>query len=149
MTKTGNFEILDGMPEDVLAIEAKGKITRADYEDFLIPEVTRRIAAQGKVKLLYVLGTGFAGYTAGAAWDDAKLGLLHLGDFARVAVVTDIEWIRMGMKMFAPMLRAPVHLFALDALDEAKVWIASDKDEPPHEPQVAADHKLPMLEDKM
>ncbi|GHE03355.1 hypothetical protein U879_19755 [Defluviimonas sp. 20V17] len=149
MTKVGNFEVLGGMPEDVLAIEAKGKITRADYEDFLIPEVSRRIAKQGKVKLLYVLGDDFAGYTAGAAWDDAKLGLLHLGDFARVALVTDIEWIRMGVKMFAPMLRAPVHLYHLGALDEARAWITSDNDDPPHEPQVAADHKLPTLEDKM
>lgn len=149
MTRQGNFEILGGMPADVLAIEARGKITRADYETVLIPEVTRRTRTQGKVKLLYLLGERFEGYTAGAAWDDAKLGILHLGDFARVAVVTDVDWIRMGVKMFAPMLSAPVHLFHTAELQSAKAWIAEDHPEPAPEKQVAADHKLPTLEDKM
>ena len=149
MTTEGKFEILDDLPADVLAVRARGKITRADYEEVLIPAVKRMVQREGKVKLLYILGDGFEGLTTGAAWDDAKLGILHMGDFARIAVVTDVEWIRMGMKMFAPMLRAPVQVFHNAEIDAAKDWIAQDRPEAPHEPQVAADRKLPTLEDKM
>ncbi|WP_102225569.1 SpoIIAA family protein [Acidimangrovimonas sediminis] len=149
MNVSGNFEILAGFPADVVAIEARGKITRADYEEVLIPAIARVVAAEGRAKLLYVLGEGFEGLTAGAAWDDAKLGILHMGEFAKVAVVTDVEWIRLGVKMFAPMLRPPVHLFHLSEMEAARSWIRNDHPEPPHVAEVAADHKLPTLEDKM
>jgi hypothetical protein len=120
------FEVLQGYPADVLAIAAHGRITRADYEKTLIPLVAQKVKAKGKVKLLYVLAQDFGGFTAGAAWDDARLGLTHLGDFARIAVVTDVEWIRLGVKMFAPLIRCPVHLFHTSDMDEAAAWIAGD-----------------------
>ncbi|MGB8623509.1 MAG: STAS/SEC14 domain-containing protein [Paracoccaceae bacterium] len=145
----GHFEILDGFPADVVAISAKGHITRKDYEDVLIPLVEERIRKEGKIKLLYVIDKGFEGFSAGAAWDDTKLGLLHMGDFSRIAVVTDVEWIRMGMKVFAPMIRCQVHLFGSDEMKAAKAWISEYHDAPPHEAQVAADHKIPTLEDKI
>jgi len=145
----GKFEILQGYPADVVAIAAHGYITRENYEDVLIPLVTETAKAQGKVKLLYVLGEEFEGVSAGAAWDDARLGLLHMDEFARMAVVTDIEWIRLGLKMFAPMMRYPIRVFHLGEREVAKTWLLHDKSEPPQEPQVAADHKLPTLEDKM
>lgn len=149
MTDSGKFEILDGYPADVIAISARGKITREDYETVLIPAVERVAKSQGKVKLVYVLGPAFEGYTAGAAWDDAKLGFLHMGDFARIAVVTDVEWIRLGVKMFAPMMPCPVRLFHVGETSVARDWITKDSPEAEHAPGVDADHKLPTLEDKM
>ncbi len=147
--KDGYFEILDGFPADVIAVSAHGHIGREDYEDKLIPFVEGVIGKEGKVRLLYVVGPDFEGFSAGAAWDDAKLGLMHLGDFTRVAVVTDIDWIRMGMKMFAPMMRGPVRVFAYSDLDKAKDWIAAPDDaHDDHQMDVAADHKIPPLEDK-
>lgn len=144
----GRFEVMEGLPEDVVGIVAHGKLTRAAYEGDLIPLIEARIAKEGKVKLLYVLGEAFEGFTAGAAWEDTKVGLLHLADFAKIAVVSDAEWIRMGVKLFAPMLRAPVSVFALDDLDAAKAWICANGAPERHGHDVAADHKIPPLEDK-
>lgn len=148
-TEDGSFEVLDGYPEDVVAIAAHGHISRRDYEDVLIPLVEERIRKEGKVKLLYVCANDFEGLSIGAALDDAKLGLLHLGEFARVAVVTDVEWIRGAVSMFAPLMRCPVRLFRQGETEVAKTWLVHDKPEPEGGPQVAADHKLPTLEDKM
>jgi hypothetical protein len=145
-----HLEILDGYPADVLAIRATGEVRREDYEQVLIPAVKAMVGAEGRVKLLYILGPQFAGITAGAMWDDAKLGLLHMGDFARVAVVTDVDWIRAAMKIFAPLTRSPVHVFPMSELAAAKVWI--DENGAPkaaHKPGVDVTHKLPLTEDKM
>ncbi|OOY31820.1 STAS/SEC14 domain-containing protein [Thioclava sp. F36-6] len=145
----GRFEFLDGFPADVLAFEAKGTIGAEAYEQHLIPAVEAKIAAEGKVKLLYIIGDAFDGYTAKAAWDDTKLGLSHLGDFAAVALVSDVDWIRWGVQAFAPMIPGTVKLFRLSELDQAKAWIcAAGKAEEDHSHDVAARHKLPTLEDR-
>ena len=140
------IEILEGFPQDVVAIEAFGHVGRADYEGVLIPAVEERIRAEGKVKLLYIIGDSFAGFSAGAAWDDARLGFLHMGDFARVAVVTDVEWIRMGVKLFAPLLPSPVHVFHLKEAEAAKAWLISD--DVPGGPEAEVSHRIPSLEDR-
>jgi len=58
----------------------------------------------GEARPTLSLGEDFDGWTVGAAWDDTKLGLLHLADFSRIALVSDIEWIRRVTKLFAPFL---------------------------------------------
>lgn len=143
------MRILEGYPADVLAVAAEGHITRADYDEVLIPAVTARIKAEGKVKLLYVIGEGFRGYSAGAIWDDAKLGFLHLGDFTRVAVVTDVGWIVGSVRLFAPLIPCPVQVFALAEIEAAKAWIAENGHEPPAGPGVDVTHKLPLSEDRL
>ncbi|MBI1219787.1 MAG: STAS/SEC14 domain-containing protein [Rhodobacteraceae bacterium] len=127
-----------------------GEIRREDYETVLIPAVEAKVKAEGRLKLVYVLGPDYAGFTAGAMWDDAKLGFLHMGDFARVAVVTDVEWIRAGVKIFAPLMPCPVHVFALAELEAAKLWIAENEaPAEPHKPGADVTHKLPLSEDRM
>ncbi len=144
------LEILTGYPADVVAVAAVGHVERSDYEELLIPAVTERIRAEGKVKLLYLIGPHFKGFTTGAAWDDAKLGFLHMGDFARVAVVTDIEWIRLGVRLTAPLMACPVRVFHLAETATARDWICGD--EPPDRgggPAVDVEQKLPLTEDFM
>ena len=124
--RSGRFVILEGYPDNVVAFRAEGVITRDDYEETLIPRVEERISAQGQIKLLYWCGQEFKGVSAGAMWDDARFGLTHLGDFSKIAVVSDIEWVRQSVKLFAPLVRAPVQVFHNADIEEAKCWIAED-----------------------
>ncbi|MCV2882846.1 STAS/SEC14 domain-containing protein [Actibacterium sp. XHP0104] len=119
----GHFRRLPGFPDTVLAVTATGKIDSDAYEQELMPMVEEQIAKTGKVRLVYMLGDGFEGFTAGAAWDDARLGLLHIRDFERIAIVTDADWIAMGVKLFAPLIPADVQVFETDDLDDVKSWI--------------------------
>ncbi len=151
MTKdsAGHFEILKDFPPDVVAVVAHGHLDREDYTKTLVPLTDKTIAREGRINLYYELGADFTGFSAGAAWNDARLGLLHLGDFARIAVVTDVEWVRLGVKMFAPLMASKLHLFHLSERDEARAWLA--KDGPGRikgELDVSADHKLQTMEDK-
>ena len=119
------IELMSGLPENVVGLSAIGEITGQDYEQTLIPAIEERIRRHGKVRVLYHLGPAFAGYTAAAMWDDAKLGLSHLRDFEQIAVVTDVDWCRYAVRLFAPLIPCPVKLFANAELAAAEDWVRS------------------------
>ena len=43
---------------------------------------------------VHVLGEGLDSHTAGDVWKDATLGISHARSFERIAVVSDLETIR-------------------------------------------------------
>ncbi len=133
------YVLLDGYPDNVIAIRAVGEVTSRDYEDRLIPLVRKREAAHGSLRLLMQLGPDFENYTAGAMWDDARLGLTHWRSFDRVAVVSDIGWITRGMKMFAPLMPGEVAVFPTDAMDAARAWICEGGADAAPPPEARAD----------
>ena len=108
------FKLIEDLPPDVLAIEATGKVTHEDYQNFLIPKA-EAMMAKGPVKLLYVAGEGFDGYELEALWDDSAFGVKHWHDFTRVAVVADQTWLRAAVTMFKPFFPCEVRLFTLAA----------------------------------
>jgi hypothetical protein len=124
--RSGRFVVLDGSPEGVVALRAEGVITRDDYQETLVPLLEEMISARGKIKLLYWCGQEFKGFSAGAMWDDARFGITHLGNLSKLAVVSDIEWVRQSVKLFAPLMRAPVQVFHNAEIENAKRWIAED-----------------------
>jgi hypothetical protein len=147
--RSGSLSFAEGYPADVIAVTAHGHVTREDYERDLIPKLRERIAKAGRIKLFYELGPDFTGFSAGAVWDDAKLGLLHFPDIAKIAVVTDHDWIRLGTKLLAPLIPCPVHLFHLHERAAARDWILADAPARPHAPGVDATHTIPPLEDRI
>jgi len=91
-----------------------------------VPLIEERLRRHGRIKLLYRIGPEFESFTAGAVWNDALVGLRHMTDFSRVAVVSDIGWIRHALRAFAPLIPAEIHVFADKELEAAKAWIATD-----------------------
>ncbi len=121
----GQFELLEGFPSDVIAIKARGIITSQDYSDTLIPLVVDRRKNHDRLKLLFMLDGDFDSYSAAAAWDDARFGLSHWNDFRKIALVTDVSWIRHGARIFAPLMKSDFRFFHVAKLEEAKSWIKS------------------------
>lgn len=121
------YVLLDGFPDDVIALRAIGEVTARDYEERLIPLVRKIEERHGKLRLLMQLGPDFESYTAGAMWDDARLGLTHWRSFERVAVVSDIGWVTRGVKMFAPLMPGEVAVFPNDAMEAATAWISEGR----------------------
>jgi len=120
------FNLIEGLPQDVLAIEATGKVTHEDYHSTLIPKA-EAMMAKGPIKLLYVIGKDFTGFELEALWDDSKFGLKHWHDFDRIAVVADQAWLRAAVSMFTPFFPGEVRMFGLSELSAAKAWIADGK----------------------
>ena len=88
------IELIEGLPDAVVGLEAVGEVESADYKTIAAPEVKRALERHPKIRLIHVLDERFTGYTAGGAWQDALLGLAHPRSFERIAVVTDSESIR-------------------------------------------------------
>ncbi len=109
-------------PDNVLAFRAVGKVEKADYETRLDPAVEAMIAEQGEVRFVYVLGDEFDAYTAGATWEDTKLGIGHVSKWKRIAVVTDHDWVRHVVGMFAWMVPGEVKTFPVDDEKDAIAW---------------------------
>jgi hypothetical protein len=116
------FKIIEGLPWDVMAIEASGKITHEDYRDTLIPRA-EAMMAKGPVRLLYVFGKDFTGIEPEALWDDGVFGLKHWHDFSHIAVVTDHGWLSAVVNMFKPFFHGEVRVFRVAGLPAAKDWI--------------------------
>jgi hypothetical protein len=86
------IEALTGLPPGVIGFEAVGEVHADDYRDVLLPAIDAA-AETGEVRLVFVLGDRFDGYSMGAAWQDAKLGAHHLKAWKRTAIVTDVDWL--------------------------------------------------------
>jgi hypothetical protein len=115
---------LPNLPAHVVGFMASGQVTASDYESVLIPAIESAIKQHGRVRLLYQIGPAFAGFTAGAMWDDAKVGVSHLRAWERVAVVTDVEWIAWAVRLFRFAIPCPAKVFANSQYAEAVDWIA-------------------------
>ena len=123
------FRMIEGLPDNVIGIEASGQVTHEDYRNVLIPEV-EALMARGPVDMLYAFGEDFSGFDLEALWDDAAFGIKHWRQFHRVALVADQAWLRAAFSTFAPLVPAETHLFRYSEMAEARNWIAQ-----PHLPQ--------------
>ena len=119
------LERIQGLPDNVLGIEATGEVTGADYEAVLIPAVEEAIVRQNNLRFLYHLGDKFSGFDAKAIWDDAKIGLQYVNAWERVAVVTDVAWIHTAVKVFGFAIPGQVRVFGNSNLQEAISWLST------------------------
>jgi SpoIIAA-like len=118
------IEKIPGLPPNVLGYTAKGTVTDEDYQTIIIPEVEECFARQGKVRFLYHIGEEAEGFETAAMWDDAKLGFKHFKDWEKIAVVTDIGWIRLAIKGFGLAMWGKVRVFHNKELAHAVHWIS-------------------------
>jgi hypothetical protein len=116
------LKLIEGLPPDVLGIDASGKVTHEDYRKVLIPAAEAKMI-HGPVKMLYVAGPEFSGYELEALWDDAAFGLKHWRQFSRIAMVTESAWLRAAATMFSPFFPSEIRLFKISELAAAKDWI--------------------------
>jgi SpoIIAA-like len=113
---------LSDLPAGVIGFESSGKIQAEDYRDVVLP-VLERAAAAGEVRFVIVM-RDFGGMSGGAVWQDLKVGIEHLRAWKRIALVTDITWIRDMTSLFGWMTPGEVKTFHLTELDEAVAWAA-------------------------
>jgi hypothetical protein len=114
-------EIQD-LPAGVIGFEVSGKLETSDYRDLLLPAL-QKAAAAGEVRIVVVMPE-FSGFTAGALWEDVKMGIEHWRAWKRIALVTDVGWMAQATNWFGWMTPGDVKHFPLAQRDAAIAWAA-------------------------
>ena len=119
------FTRIDNLPTGVVGVVASGKVTADDRLQILEPSIAGAVEAGGRVRLLYVAASDFAGYDRGGLYDDAVFGTRHFNHFDRIAfVVNDGPYQRAVLAMNG-LMPARLRVFAPSEIMQAREWLKS------------------------
>jgi len=102
-----------------VSVAVLGEFTLGDFKEF--EELVQfKIKFEGPVNLLFDL-TEMADFTVDMAWEEIKFSRAHGGDFTRIAVVTDSEWIAWSAWLSQVFVAAELRVF--HDVDDARAWL--------------------------
>src|SRR5689334_3289886 len=111
-----------------LAFVISGRLTRADYQEVLLPPVREKILSGEQIRVLAVI-EDFGGLEPGALLQElraaASLGSGQRSLASYFAVVTDIDWVRRGISLFGWMVPGEKRVFTSAQRPEAETWLAT------------------------
>ena len=115
------IEIIKDLPKNVVGIAVNGRVTKKDCDDVLMPAMRKSLKRHDKIRLYYELNSRFPG----AAWDDLNVGIEHIPPCERVAIVTDVGWIRYTVKALRFLIPGEIRVFATIEASEGRAWITA------------------------
>ena len=118
------IELIEDLPESTVGFSFHGDVSGSDVDTVLLPAIERAFDQHERIKALLVFGDDFTGSTLEAAWDDTTLGLRYWDGFERLAVVSDVGWLRHGLRAMSLLLPYPVRLFDSDESEQAQRWLS-------------------------
>jgi hypothetical protein len=120
------IEPLKDFPDNVLAFACHGRVTKQDYDTVLVPAVQAALKNRGKVRIYYETAADFAGIAPGAVLEDFKIGMEHLMRWERMAVVTDVDWIKHTIRFFSFLMPGELKIFPRAEAAQARAWVAAN-----------------------
>ena len=118
------IELIAGLPNAVVGIEAVGEVTLEDYDEVVAPAVKQALAGHETIRLLHVVGDRFTGHSASALLEDSKIGLANVRSIERIAVVTDVGHFRALMKTAGWAFPGDLKLFSNAERADAEAWVS-------------------------
>ena len=115
------IELLEDLPRNVVGISVKGRVTREECREILAPAIAKSLRWRDKIRLYYELGSRFPG----SGWDDLDLGFEHATCCERIAIVTDIAWVRLTVKAIRFLIPGEIHVFDTSEAEDARAWITA------------------------
>lgn len=113
------IELIDDLPRNVVGISVRGRVTKDECREILAPAIARSLRWRDKIRLYYELGSRFPG----SGWDDLDLGFEQASRCERIAIVTDIAWVRLTVKAIRFLIPGEIRVFATEEAEEARAWI--------------------------
>lgn len=113
------IETISGLPDNVVGIVVKGRLTRSDCAETLVPALQRSLEWHHKLRLYYEIRSRFPG----AAWEEISLGLERMPQWERVAIVTDVAWIKHTVQALRLLMPGEIRVFATNQTPEGLAWI--------------------------
>ncbi len=107
--------------DKLVSVVILGEFTLADFRE-LEETVCLTVKFEGPVNLLLDFRQ-MADFTVDVAWREIRFTREHAGDFERVAVLTDSQWITWSAWLSRAFVSADVQVFEDEA--EARSWLES------------------------
>lgn len=120
---------LQDIPSTVAGFKAIGEVSKADYENVMVPRIDKLVQDQDELNFLFLIETELKEFTMGAWLQDALLGLKHLTKWNRAAIVTDNESAIKFTDAFSVVAPGEFRGYRIAQYDEALAWVAGDNDE--------------------
>jgi hypothetical protein len=114
------IKVIKDLPDNVVGIVAKGRVTNEECANILRP-VMEDSLKHDKVRLYYEIGSRFPG----ATWEDLRIGVEHIPQWERVAVVTDVGWVRHTVNALRFLMTSEVRVFTTFQAAEGLAWVRS------------------------
>ncbi|MBX9692855.1 MAG: STAS/SEC14 domain-containing protein [Cyanobacteria bacterium] len=105
------IEVISESEGGAIALKASGTLSHQDYQEVLVPRVERLIERYGKARVLLDLSEDFHGWDEDAMWDDTKFGIEHRNDFAKLAIIGDLDFYKWDVRLVDVIESCPVVLF--------------------------------------
>jgi hypothetical protein len=115
------IELIEDLPKNVVGIAVRGRVTKAECHQVLVPAIAKSLRWRDKIRLYYELGSRFPG----SGWDDLDIGFDQATRCERIAIVTDIAWVRLTVKAIRFLIPGEIRVFATEETAEARTWIAA------------------------
>src|SRR5439155_17789895 len=115
------LELIDGLPGNVVGIAVSGRLTMQDCQDVLVPAIEKSLKRHEKIRLYYELNSRLPR----AARDELDLGLEHASRWERVAIVTDVGWVRLTVKALRFLIPGEIRVFPTVQASEGRAWITA------------------------
>ncbi|MFT5830448.1 MAG: hypothetical protein ACI9D0_001033 [Bacteroidia bacterium] len=119
------IERIEGLPAGVVGLRATGEVTKQDYELAVVPLFDALRAEGEPIRLLFHFPENFRSFTAGAAWEDMKIGLRNMRLIERCAVVSDTNWLRNATRAMGIVAPTRMRTYDEDDMDEALAWLGA------------------------
>lgn len=115
------IEQIKDVPANMVAFRASGEVTKDDF-DSVLKEVEQLVEKTGKLNYLLLLDTSPSEFTAGAWLQDALLGIKHLLQWNRAAIVTDSETVIKFTDGFSKVMPGEFRGFPKSEFEHAVDW---------------------------
>ena len=118
------IEVISGLPANVAAFNATGKVTAEDYKKTINPLVKKIAQEFGKINYLLVINTPLSNYSLDAWVKDGLLGFQYFTKWNKLAIVTEKKSIKDFTDFFGKFLPSVTKGFLMKDVDIAKRWIS-------------------------
>ncbi len=112
--------IVTDYKEGLVSLAVFGEFTMADIGEFE-DLVNFKVRFEGAVDLFVDLRE-MAGFTLDVALEEFKFSRTHVGNFRRVAVLTDSQWVRLSTWLSGIFLESDAAVFQSEI--DARNWLA-------------------------
>lgn len=113
------IEVIEGLPDNVLGLVVRGRVTKQDCAEVLLPELEQRLEWHHKLRLYYEIRSRYPG----AGWEEIRPVIGRGPVWERIAIVSDIAWVRHTVQALRMLIPSEVRVFASSETPDGLAWI--------------------------